>query len=381
MGLIRVLLAVSVILAHAGPLFGLRLVGGHSVQAFFIISGFYMSMILGDQYSLDRAGIKRFYMSRYTRLMPTYWIVLLMAVGFAAWYGYTNFLDIRSYSNILHSIGWAPALWSIFSNVFLFGIDWTLFASILPTGAVRFASSFDAPGLPFHRLLLVPQAWSLGTELLFYMMAPFIVRRSNWFIGGMIVAGVGLRLAIYNSGFEAEPWTDRFFPTELPLFLVGILGNRFYRSPYFSAVQGYSSVGFVGAMALLFSFQWIDVGDPEIQRWIFFTGFAVCVPFVFHLTRKNVWDRRIGEISYPVYILQTLILQVVTSLLSSQRQSPALAVILITLPLSALLYWLVDRNVDRFRQRKFKVQANVGGIAAFPAGKASRRSANLPHSP
>ena len=51
MGLIRALLAISVILAHSESFLGLSLVGGKvAVQAFFIISGFYMALILNEKY-------------------------------------------------------------------------------------------------------------------------------------------------------------------------------------------------------------------------------------------------------------------------------------------------------------------------------------------
>lgn len=51
MGILRLLLAISVIIAHTESVFGVRLVGGViAVQAFYIISGFYMAMILTEKY-------------------------------------------------------------------------------------------------------------------------------------------------------------------------------------------------------------------------------------------------------------------------------------------------------------------------------------------
>lgn len=58
MGLARLLLALSVVLAHLPVLLG-PLVNGHvAVQGFFIISGFYMALILDSKYHTDKRGRK-----------------------------------------------------------------------------------------------------------------------------------------------------------------------------------------------------------------------------------------------------------------------------------------------------------------------------------
>ena len=47
MGLLRFILAASVVLAHSGDFFGFKFTGGLiAVETFFIISGFYMALIL-----------------------------------------------------------------------------------------------------------------------------------------------------------------------------------------------------------------------------------------------------------------------------------------------------------------------------------------------
>jgi len=49
MGILRLLLALSVITAHAGPIFGLTSVGGvMAVETFFMISGFLHGTYFGN---------------------------------------------------------------------------------------------------------------------------------------------------------------------------------------------------------------------------------------------------------------------------------------------------------------------------------------------
>jgi len=50
MGFIRIILAIAVVIVHTEPIFGFELVRGRvAVQSFFIISGFYMAMILNEK--------------------------------------------------------------------------------------------------------------------------------------------------------------------------------------------------------------------------------------------------------------------------------------------------------------------------------------------
>jgi peptidoglycan/LPS O-acetylase OafA/YrhL len=80
MGLLRVLLAISVFMAHApqsGLTQGLRGFGGsNAVEIFFIVSGFYIALILDKSYS-TKIG---FYKNRILRLYPIYYIICGLAV-------------------------------------------------------------------------------------------------------------------------------------------------------------------------------------------------------------------------------------------------------------------------------------------------------------
>ena len=81
MGVIRVLLAISVILGHVGPVLGIDGVGGViAVKAFYIISGFYMSLILNEKYVGQRNSYRLFLSNRLLRLFPIYWTILLLTL-------------------------------------------------------------------------------------------------------------------------------------------------------------------------------------------------------------------------------------------------------------------------------------------------------------
>ena len=61
MGTIRLLLALAVLLMmHSTPLLGIRMINGAwAVQAFYVISGFYMALVLNEKYPRGRTRLWR----------------------------------------------------------------------------------------------------------------------------------------------------------------------------------------------------------------------------------------------------------------------------------------------------------------------------------
>ena len=67
MGIIRILLAISVVIAHSSLFLGYNIANGLvAVQIFYMFSGFYMFMILSEHYT----SVRKFYKSRALRALP-----------------------------------------------------------------------------------------------------------------------------------------------------------------------------------------------------------------------------------------------------------------------------------------------------------------------
>ena len=91
MGLIRTLLALSVVLAHVDLGTGPRLVGGVlAVQMFYLISGFLISFVLVE--TSNYTSVRSFYVNRMLRLFPIYLVVACAALAFVT---VTNDLNSR----------------------------------------------------------------------------------------------------------------------------------------------------------------------------------------------------------------------------------------------------------------------------------------------
>ena len=88
-GIIRLLLALSVVSAHISGSPLISFVGGETaVRIFFVISGFYMQMIIGE-YSTKY----KFWLSRYIRIFPTYIVCAIASLYFVRGAGYIAALN------------------------------------------------------------------------------------------------------------------------------------------------------------------------------------------------------------------------------------------------------------------------------------------------
>src|SRR6267154_1532992 len=80
MGLLRLIFALFVLIYHCGQFDSIGFMQGpEAVQSFYIISGFYMGLILNEKY-VTANSYKLFISNRFLRIFPTYWIVLVLIV-------------------------------------------------------------------------------------------------------------------------------------------------------------------------------------------------------------------------------------------------------------------------------------------------------------
>src|SRR5262245_35618606 len=74
------LLALCVLLTHSAFTGLPHLPGSIAVEAFFVVSVFYMALVLTEKYTparLGRSWVMHFYLSRYLRLYPSYILSVL----------------------------------------------------------------------------------------------------------------------------------------------------------------------------------------------------------------------------------------------------------------------------------------------------------------
>ena len=305
MGSIRLFLAYAVLMSHAGVC-DFEIITGHvAVQVFFIISGFYMSLILSQKYNNCR--VSDFYINRLLRLFPTYLAVLLVSLGVLFVFDVGIFTGIDRFEKVfMHSP--FMALSYFWTNIAIIGQE-ILF--LLGIDADNYSFYWDSNGLASlkgYYYVLVPQAWSLSMELYFYMLAPFILRLRVYWIGFIFVLSLGLRLFIISNGPEHDLLARKCIPAELCLFLVGSFSYfLFTRIKEYRKKYSLGLICWITLLTVLVFYN--EINEKFSLALLAFTAF-LSMPFIFNLTKDSRFDRFLGNISYPIYIVHFLIVAI-----------------------------------------------------------------------
>ena len=364
MGIFRILLAISVIAAHNGPIFGSSLIGGQmAVESFFIISGFYMALILNEKYYKTKNPFSMFISNRFLRIFPLYWTVLFLSIIFSL-YLFSIHLNgmLHNYIVYIPNTGISSILFLVISQLIIFGQGVALFLGVnLNTHMLYFTSYFLNTNLPLFTFMFIPQAWSLELELTFYLIAPFLVKKSYKAISIFLILSFILRIILYNYGLNHEPWTYRFFPTELFFFLSGAISYKFYRrfNNYLNSKVFLVMIGFLLLVTVFYQYipgfymKWF-----ELKQWIYYLGVAILTPSMFLITKSNKLINRIGELSYPVYISHLLVTDFLISFHFQQllyiKHFFSLITVISSIIFSFMLLKVIADPIEKYRQGRLK---------------------------
>jgi peptidoglycan/LPS O-acetylase OafA/YrhL len=368
MGLIRILLALSVLVGHMGGIFGFHLAPPPiAVELFFIISGFYMALILTEKY--NSYGL--FISNRFLKIYPAYLFIVLVTIGLSFIY----FLKTHSYENGLvgkvlsarEKLSPGTMTLLLLPNLTIFGQDIMFFLKTDAHYHLLFATNFTDSPLVLIRFLAVPQAWSISLELMFYLIAPFLVKMSTKVLGIFIALGIALKIILYTNGLNFDPWTYRFFPAELLFFLLGIISYRFYKSPTFASLDARltgsaSNLCYGTILAILFFYSYL-IGN-QLLFALSILLFTFSLPFIFSKFKKNKLDKKIGDFSYELYICHELVVYALMATLakvSHHDNLNKLMAVIASLSFAYIVSWLITQKIDKFRQARLR-RTNAGRL-------------------
>lgn len=364
MGVLRFLLAISVVAVHCGGYFGQHLVDAQiSVQAFYIISGFYMTLILNEKYIGASGKYKLFISNRLLRLFPIYWVTLVLTVltciGVALISGPGKSLIIQNYISTNHS------LWSVlvlgFTNIFILGSDAIMFVWLNPvTGLFEFTLNYWTTNPPTWSFMFIPPAWTVGLEILFYSIAPFIVKQKKAIVFTILLFSIFLRLYLFNIlNLKNDPWSYRFFPTELVFFLLGYFSYHIYSRIKLTEVKLlFSKILLIISIIFCLFYPLIYDVQPSylpfsLKEIIFFVFLVFSIPFLFKYTKSNKLDAKIGDLSYPIYLVHLLIAQW-CNIINIKFFNSGISILFFTIIFSILLNQLVANPIEKFRQSRVR---------------------------
>lgn len=289
MGAVRLFLACGVVLHHfrdqvlwhigltADSHWALNLVGGRAVVFFYIVSGFLMSYVLHEKYPYTRDGIAAFYRARFLRIYPLWWILLALCL----------------------LIGMAPRLaerspldwWPSFA---LIGSDWILMFSTYPT--------LDWTIFPKGSEI----GWTLGAELGFYLLAPWLLRSTKLSIA-VFALSAALRTILYWRLGPHSPdyiiWSYFFFPATIMFFLLGHFAQSLSR---LVPLRLWPSLALLAASGIM------SYASPISEHWAptFMTSacFALSLPGLFAATKDSRTLNFLGDLTYPLYLFHSLMI-------------------------------------------------------------------------
>ena len=128
--------------------------------------------------------------------------------------------------------------------------------------------------IPCCQFIFGGPSWTLGVELSFYLIAPFLVRQRLSIQLLTLLASLAVRVALSHFfNYTDDPWNYRFFPSQVSFFMAGSLGYAFYhqhadylklfgaKRPWTSGFFGcaFSSMGEYPAISMfevVFLFSW-----------------------------------------------------------------------------------------------------------------------------
>lgn len=342
MGFLRLFLALCVIAGHAGTtVFGFLGIGAwYSVNLFFIISGFYMAMVLNEKYK--DAPVNVFYKSRALRLYPIYFIGIAIYLVTSSGFFYTQ---VYQQLDVLYKI------FLLLQNIFIIGQD---------VSSVICSKTITGECINPVLMTINPPAWSLSVELIFYIVAPFILKSSKrtvmFFFYGVayLIAITFLKFPVDASYFENSTYKSFyyfFYPSSFVYFAAGALSYHFSKGSFTPKY-----------MLMLLSILLSSLTFTEMPMWHMFF-ISASIPLIFGLTKSNKLDRVIGEISFPAYIIHIPILvflrgeqEILKPLLEHISLGTMTAII--TCALGLVLHLTIEKGIDRFRHNNLKQSPN-----------------------
>lgn len=339
MGFIRLLLAFNVLKLHVtadGSDFGLFT----AVPSFFIISGFFMSFIYIEKYSRKHNSYLIFLTNRILRIYPLYWLILVTTIVYNYFLFYFRHSGLFATPQNLGQTGF-----------FLY----TPLVNIISDFTLLIKTDYLNINLFYQQPLLLAVEWTLVVEMVFYVLVPLLTTRPFRTLLWLLMGSLGVRYAIIRYCIaHHHAIAQVFFPASLIYFILGICSYRLYiylKKRPLPKKYGYLFFSLMILMTLIWNQLNIRI---EVKEWIYLILLVLLMPSIFLLFAKSKTDRFFGELSYPFFLSHVLVGQIYTNIFGEKTDQflKLILVTLITISISWLLVFLVNKPIDRYRQKR-----------------------------
>lgn len=280
-GTFRTALALMVVAQHLG---GAPRMGAYAVFGFYVLSGYLMSCIMHRDYGHTPAGAARYLLNRFLRIYPIYWL----------------------------SIGLSALLIALVGEQFATAYRPTLY---LPGSVDELARNilifFPARAAP----RLIPPAWALTVELCFYILIGLGLSKTKKSVIVWFAASVAYHVVAVTAQFG---WPYQYFaiPSASLPFATGALIFHFGASipQYFRRALDLTGAWVPLVLVGIILANWLGGWLTGRSTGIFFySNYVLCSLAVAGLSeiKPSSWltrrfDKRLGDLSYPIYLVHFL---------------------------------------------------------------------------
>lgn len=311
-------ISLLVVYAHLAPIpqeLSGHWVGAYAVFSFYMLSGYLMTLVLNTTYLNSP---EKYFINRALRIYPPYILIAVLSLF------------------ILCILPESGRTLSPFFKI--------------PSGISTWIFNFSIIGLTYDNPLLIPAAWSLHVELVFYILMIFLSRSRNittaWFIASALYTGYML-IASYD--FQSRYFT--LTASSLP-FSIGAM-IFWYKEKLSSSSLSASVIGLLFLLNLAFAqVLWSDVFIAGLYASIILGGFLIASLKQLKIKRLKAIDGLAGNLSYPIFLCHFIAPALLINLGFSPRSwSLFLCSLIATNILALLINYFVERKIEAYRMR------------------------------
>lgn len=322
LGAYRTFLALMVVTQH---LAGAHVLGAYAVFGFYCISGYLMTTVINESYGHSVKGVGRYFLNRFLRIFPLYWLSALLSIILILMFG-------ASATRAFHPDIYLPQnTLDALRNLFIF-----------------------FPQLESPRL--TPPAWALTVELFFYLLIGFGISKGKAITAIWFVSSVCYHLF---AAFNNYGWNDIYFTVwaaSLP-FSTGAMIYHF--RAFFAHALGVvpKNICIPAILFIALPLNWWLASFGGFVRDIgFYCNYLICaftIAFLVSVPLRQAQlkqiDKRIGDLSYPIYLLHyQLGFLVMTGIgyLGFVMPRGSVMLALASIPVIIIVAWLVVKCIE-----------------------------------
>jgi peptidoglycan/LPS O-acetylase OafA/YrhL len=322
-GLVRFLLASLVVFFHITKFV---FIGPLAVFCFFILSGYWVSLMYENKYSKKKNSLLIFYGSRILRLAPVFYLV--SALTYLLIYIYNpESLFFLAHVSIDTVIFW-------FSNVFFLGYSQLHFQPLVP-------------------------AWSLDIELQFYLLLPFLLLLMKSKLNSIYCIAISLILSLLLIIFFLDLFISKTILKYLVYFLIGVAIYKFKIKFDKSTEMGFTIL-FLGILLIHYAVPNLyslvkTVSNSYNELFNILTSFLL-IPLLTNsvLRKSDLNDMSLGGMSYALYLSHWMFIipynYYIKDINKMERIPYSLFYLLITYLFSFLIFKYFDTPIDNKRK-------------------------------